>query len=264
MLADETKLTIYHPKSKEIGLNDRDLAAASDPACKEEEKDAELAIRIVCEDPTEKDHLASSLSRARRRLRTAFGELARATLALLFAYIARLFLGLAYKKTTDIRGEVGRAERGVLALQWVLGRFYIRRVVGRGRMLQALGSSRHSDDEGNPLQSLKLAERRYRSGDGFAGGAAEGDSPLIRVILGVRVVGRSEPVWCIRRFVANGTGGWAPVYSGCETQAESIMIDFYSEPSLPQQPAPLAEPDGVEPGPPAITDEPSGGIARAA
>lgn len=164
---------------------------------------------------------------ARKRLRTAFGELARATLALLFAYIARLFLGLAYKKITDARGEVGRAERGVLALQRLLGCFYIRRIVGRCRLLRALGSTRRSDDEGNRIQTLKLAERRYRIGEGFASGAAEGDAPLVRVIVGVRVVGRSEPVWCIRRFVANGTGGWTPVYSGCEAQAESIMLDFY-------------------------------------
>jgi hypothetical protein len=262
---DETKLTIYHPKPKEIGVNASNLSAASYPACKEEEKDAELALRIVCEDPTEKDHLADTIARARRRLKKALGELVRATFALLFAYLARLLLGRSHKKITKERGEIGRAERGVLALQRLLGRFCIRRILGRGRMLRALGSAQRSDDEGNRLQSLKLAERRYRSGDEFAGGGVETDSPIVRVVLGVRIAGRGEPVWCIKRFVANGRGGWTPIYSGCEQEAESLLLDFYSEPSLPQQPAPLAEPDIVASEPPEkITDEPSGRIARAA
>ncbi len=237
MPADETKLTIYHPKSKEIGVSARELAAASDPVCKEEEKATELAVRIACEDPTEKDSLADTLPRARRRLKKALGELLRAGVALIFAYLARLFLDRTYKKITEERGEVGRAERGMLALGRLLGSFYIRRLVGRHRLLRALGSARRSDDEGNRIQSLGLAERRYRDGDRFAGADSVGaasDSPIVRVVIGVRITGRarvSEPVWCIKRFVANGRGGWTPIYSGYRAEAQSILFDFYSQPS---------------------------------
>ena len=185
-----------------------------DRTFKEEDEATDLAFQIACEDPTGKDHLASSVSRARKRLEAALCELARATLALLFAYIASLFLDLAYRKITDTRGEVGRSERRVLALQKMLESFTICGIIGRWRLLRALGASwRPGDPESIYIYSLALAERRYRHREGMCGlgHAAAADSPTVRVVLGIRIAGstrRSEPVWCLKRFAENGIGGW--------------------------------------------------------
>jgi hypothetical protein len=236
--ADQSKLTIHHPK---VEPNPRNLVAATDRATREEEAATELAFRIACEDPTERDHLSCSVGRARGRLEAAAAELVRSALALLFAYLASLSLGRFYRKVTASRGEVGRAERGTLALEALLARFLTRRLLGTGRLLWMIGAVRREDDEGETIHALKLAERRYHLADGSRDYAVASDSPVVRVLLGVRVAGCGEPAWVLKRFESTGTGAWREIHAGCTASAEHALLRFYWNPSQEESAAP--EPD---------------------
>jgi hypothetical protein len=233
--ADQSKASIVDTK---VEPDPRAVLHADGQVSNQEDEATELAFQIACEDPTEKDHLASMNSRARARVNAAAAEFARAIVALSFTGIARLFLNRSYKKITERRGIVGRSERGTLALQRLLSSFLVRRVLGRRNLLRILGAGRREDDEANVTYSLKLAERRYRVGEGCSGfghcglvEAAAADSPTVRVLIGVQVSGQGEPVWCLKRFMRTQTGSWSALYSGYHSNAESALIDLYSEPS---------------------------------
>jgi hypothetical protein len=233
--ADQSKASITDTK---VEPDPRALLHADGQVSNQEDEATELAFQIACEDPTEKDHLASTTYRARARVKAATAEFARAIVSLIFTGIARLFLNRAYKKITGRRGIVSRSERSTLALQRLLYSFLVRRVLGRRNLLRILGAGRREDDEGNVIYSLKLAERRYRVGEGCSGfghfgqvEATAADSPTVRVLIGVQLSGQGEPVWCLKRFMRTETGSWSALYSGYHSNAESALIDFYSEPS---------------------------------
>lgn len=217
----------------------RELVRKEDRVSKEEDEATELAFAIACEDPTERDHLARTVSRAKSRVKAAAVELVRALLALCFAWLARSFLNLSYRKFTARRGAVGRAERNVLALQRRLGGLLFGKILGKRNLLRMLGASRRENEYGNVTHSLGLSERRYRVGEGARGfgnyGLAEStatDAPIVRVLLGVRIDNRGELLWCLKRFVRRETGTWSPLCSGYAENAETIVTNFYMEPSL--------------------------------
>lgn len=262
MPADQSKLTIYHPK---VGPNPGDLVAAADRAAREEEAATELAFRIACEDPTERNHLSRGVARARGRLGAAAAELVRSAFALLFAQLASLSLGHFYRKVTASCGEVGRAERGTLALEALMSRFFTRRVLGRGRLLGMLGATRREDDEGETIHALKLAERRYLLADGSPDNAIASDSPVVRVLLGIRVAGGGEPVWVLKRFESTGTGAWREIHASCTADAENALLRFYSEPSQEESEEPAAPVPDLAPVPQELPEpEPPAAAADAA
>ncbi|WP_047865475.1 hypothetical protein [Rubrobacter aplysinae] len=243
MPANQTKITIYNPK---VEPDPRDLVASSRREFRDEEEATELAMRVALEDPSEVDHLAKTTARARARLKAAATELLRSLIALLFAWLARVFLNQARKKVTEQRGVIGRAESSVLALQRLLSRFWVRWLLGRRNLLRMLGATVREDDEGNPVCSLKLAERRYRANEGLCGQgyASAADSPTTRVVIGVRSAAGevSQTTWCLKRFVSTGTGGWRPVNASYEADAKSLVLAFYSEPAVRGQLASAGEP----------------------
>ena len=246
MSAEQIKVAVHHPK---VERSSRELAAAFDRRFAAEDEHTELALAIACEDPTERDHLASNVGRARARVKAAFNELVRAFFALVLAWLAQRRLDRCYRKITAIRGDVGRAERSALALEKLLGGFFIRRVVGAKRLLRALGANSRTDDEGNTTYSLKVAERSYRAGDGFGAGLGyAADLPVIRVFLGVRVGADGVPVWCLKRFVRDEARAPSEVHNGSTEDADDALLYFYMEPSH-QRPADGAAPvaQGLEP-----------------
>lgn len=228
MSEDQTKVSVYRPKVERSPRQ----AAASTREFAEEEKAEKLALAIACEDPTEREHLSSSVGRARARLKAAAREMVRAFFALIFAYLARLLVDRSYRKVTEERGEVGRAERSVLALRRLLSGFFIRRIFTRKRLLAALGANSRTDDEGNTIYSLKVAERSYRVCDGFGASlASTADLPVIRVFVGVRIAADGEPVWSLKRFVRDEAGAWSEIHACSVADADEAMLYFYMEPS---------------------------------
>lgn len=233
MSTEQTKVAVYRPK---VERSSRELAAASSRKFAAEEEQTELALAMACEDPTEKEHLASNVGRARERLKAAAVELVRAFFALTFAWLARLLvkrsLGKIAARLAARRGRIGHAEGSALALQRLMGGFFIRRIIGVRRLLRALGANSRTDDEDNTIHSLKVAERRYRACDASAADKANAsDLPLIRVFVGVRLGVDGEPVWSLKRFVRDEAGSTREVHSGCCEDAETALIYFYMEPS---------------------------------
>lgn len=246
MSAQQTKVAVHHPK---VERSSRELAAASDSRFAAEDEHTELALAIACEDPTECDHLAAGVGRARTRLKAAASELVRAFFALVLAWLARILLDRSNRKIIAMRGDVGRAERSALALQKLSGGFFIRRIFGRRRLLKALGARSRTDDADNTIHSLKVAERSYRAGDGFGAGlGCAADLPVIKVFLGVRIGADGVPVWCLKRFVRDEAGAPKEVHSGSIEDAETAMIYFYMEPSH-ERPAGAAARAALEVGP---------------
>lgn len=243
MSTEQTKVAVYRPK---VERSSRELAAVSNGGFAAEDRQTELALAIACEDPTERDHLASGVGRARARLGAAFGELLRAFFALILAWVSQKRLNRCYRKVTEERGDVGRAERSALALEKLLEGVFARRIFERRRLLRALGANRRTDDEDNSIYSLKVAERRYRAGDGSgsregAGPGYAGDLPVIRVFLGVRVGADGVPVWCLKRFVRDEAGAPREVHCGNCADASDALLYFYMEPSH-ERPATAAAP----------------------
>lgn len=238
--AEENKVSVYTPKIKP---SSSELAVLGGAANDAEDETMALAIRIACEDPTERDHLSRTVLIARSRLRAAAAELVRAFVALFFAWLARLILDRSRKKITALRGEIGRAECGVLALQRLLGGFWVRKLLGRRTLVRMLGARGDTDDEGGTVYSLKLAGRRYREGDGFGadhhGSAA--DAPMITVMLGVKITATGEPAWCLKRFVRTESGRFREIHRVYEPDAQSLLVAFYTEPSPTAASAELAE-----------------------
>ena len=229
MSTEQTKVAVYRPK---VERSSRELAAVSNGGFAAEDRQTELALAIACEDPTERDHLASGVCRARVRLKAAFGELVRAFFALLLAWVAQKRLNRCYRRITEERGDVGRAERSALALEKLLDGVFARRIFERRRLLRALGATSRIDDEDNFVYSLKVAERSYQSSDGFgAGPGAAGDLPIVRVFLGVRVGADGVPVWCLKRFVRDEAGATREVHTGATEDADDALLYFYMEPS---------------------------------
>jgi hypothetical protein len=245
---EETKVNVYNPKVKPSSSG---LAAVGGAASAAEDETTALAIRIACEDPTERDHLSTTVPRARSRLKAAAAEIVRAFVALFFTWLARMILDRSRKKITGLRGEIGRAECGVLALQHLLERFWVKKILGRRTLVRMLGAKGDTDDEGGTVYSLKLASRRYREGDGFGahhlGSAA--DSPTITVMLGVKITASGEPVWCLKRYARTESGGFREIHRVYEPDAQSLLVTFYTEPSHTVPGAELAE----------VAEEPSQG-----
>lgn len=229
MSAQQTKVAVHHPK---VERSSRELAAASNSRFATEEKQTELAMRLACEDPTERDHLASNVVRARLRLKAAATELVRAFFSLVLAWLARMLLDRSNRKITAMRGVIGGAERSALALDRLFSGFFIRRIFRCRRLLRAFGARSRTDDADNAIYSLKVAERSYRAGDGFGSGlGCAADLPVIRVFLGVRITADGVPVWCLKRFVRDEAGSWGEIHCGSAGDVETAMIYFYMEPS---------------------------------
>lgn len=229
MSADQTKVAVYHPK---VERSSRELVTASDRGFTDEDKQTELALAMACEDPTERDHLAKNVGRARARLKAAATELVRVFFALLMAWLARIFLDRSNRKITQLRGDVGRAERSALALDKLLSSCFIRRIFTVRRLLRAFGARSYTDDEDNTIYSLKVAERSYRASDASgADKARAADLPIVRVFLGVRIAADGVPVWSLKRFVRDEAGAWTEVHAGSTEDADSALIYFYMEPS---------------------------------
>lgn len=256
MPADQTRMTIYNPK---VEPNPRDLVHQGDRESAAEDAATEIAFQIACEDPTEKNHLASTSLRARARVKAAAAELVRAVMALILAWLGRLMLDWSYRKITEQRGVVGTAERAVLALERLLEGFSFRKIVGRRNLLRMLGASRRENGEGSYIHSLKLAERSYRPKESASGFRCHGlehagaeNSSTVRVLLGVRVGADGEPFWCLKRFVRSSSGTWSQIYSGYETDIQSTLMAFYTDPSPIEQSmktleeAPIGEPPEEE------------------
>lgn len=233
MSAQQTKVAVHHPK---VERSSRELVAASDSRLAAEERQTELAMRLACEDPTERDHLASNVSRARLRLKAAATELVRAFFSLVLAWLVRMLLERSNRKITATRGNIGRAECSALALDRLFSGFFIRRIFGCRRLLRVFGAGSRTDDEGNAIYSLKVAERSYRvsyrAGDGFGAGlGCAADLPVIRVFVGVRITADGVPVWCLKRFVRDEAGAPKEIHAGSAEDAETALIYFYMEPS---------------------------------
>lgn len=238
-LKNTVRLEVSRPV---VGPNPRQLAADSCREFAAEEEATELALRMACEDPTEREHLSAGVVRARSRVKAAAGEMIRSMIALILASVARMLLNRRYRKVTDERGEIGRAERSALALEKLLRSFFVRRIVGCKQLLRWLGASWRTDDEETTIYSLKVAERSYRATDGFGAGLGyAADLPVIRVFLGVRLGADGVPVWCLKRFVRDEVGVPREVHAGSTEDADDALLYFYMEPSH-QRPADTAAP----------------------
>lgn len=209
---------------------------------REEQEGLELAFEIAATDSTEKDHLAASPGVAYRRFERAAVELLHSGLALMASLVGRLLLASAaravHKRGTRKLGrrKMSPVQLSVLSLEELLEGPGWRRPAGRVRTLRMLGARWRVGEDGTKVVSLKLAERRYRSGckDSGLGYTTAADAPVVRVMLGVSMRGKEKPVHRVRRFMEVEPGRFTEMAGYHAADAEDAFIEYLSNLSVEQ------------------------------